>query len=119
VVLDGRTLIDGGFVNPVPYDVVMDRADVTVAVDVNGDIPSAARHKVPRTLDAITGSTQILFHSLTREKLKSAPPDILIRPAVGAFGAMDYFKIAAILAAAEPAKDDLKRQLSQILAAAR
>jgi NTE family protein len=119
VLLHGRTLIDGGFVNPVPYDVVMDRAGVTVAVDVTGHTRRRSGAKVPRTLDAITGSTQILFHSLTREKLKSAPPDILIRPAVGAFGAMDYFKIAAILAAAEPAKEDLKRQLSQILAAAR
>ena len=73
---------------------------------------------MPRTLDAITGSTQILFHSITREKLKSAAPDILIRPAVGAFGSLDYFKIEAILAAAEPAKEDLKRKLSQMLAAA-
>jgi NTE family protein len=118
VVLHGRTLIDGGFVNPVPYDVVMDRADVTVAVDVTGQTRRRSGVKVPRTLDAITGSTQILFHSLTREKLKSAPPDILIRPAVGTFGAMDYFKIEAILAAAEPAKEDLKRKLYKILAAA-
>jgi len=72
--------------------------------------------KLPRTLDAVTGSTQILFHALTREKLKLAAPHILIRPGVGAFGAMDYFKIEAILAAAEPAKDDLKNKLSQVLA---
>ena len=70
VVLHGRTLIDGGFVNPVPYDVVMDRAGVTVAVDVTGHTRRRSGAKVPRTLDAITGSTQILFHSLTREKLR-------------------------------------------------
>jgi NTE family protein len=33
VVIEGRVLIDGGYVNPVPYDVIMDRADITVAVD--------------------------------------------------------------------------------------
>jgi NTE family protein len=116
VVLGGRTLIDGGFVNPVPYDVVLDRADVTVAVDVTGMPRQRPGGKLPRTLDAVTGSTQILFHSLTREKLKVAPPHILIRPGVGAFGAMDYFKVKAILAAAQPAKEDLKRKLSQVLA---
>ena len=42
----------------------------------------------------MTGATQILFHSITREKLKSVAPDIFIRPAVGGFGALDYFKIA-------------------------
>ena len=40
----------------------------------------------------------------------------MIRPGVGAFGAMDYFKVGAILAAAQPAKEDLKRKLSQVLA---
>src|SRR5215468_2366861 len=118
VVLGGRTLIDGGFVNPVPYDVVLDRADVTVAVDVTGLPRRRPGGKLPRTLEAVTGSTQILFHALTREKLKAAAPHILIRPGVGAFGAMDYFKVKAILAAAQPAKEDLKRKLSQILAKA-
>ena len=94
--MGGRVLIDGGFVNPVPYDVVMDRAEVTVAVDVTGDTQRRAGRQVPSTLDAITGSTQILFHSITREKLKSSAPDILMRPDVGAFGALDYFKIEAI-----------------------
>ena len=42
----------------------------------------------------MTGATQILFHSITREKLKSAAPDIFIRPEVGGFGALDYFKVA-------------------------
>jgi NTE family protein len=116
VVIGGRVLIDGGFVNPVPYDVVMDMADVTVAVDVTGVTRRRPGAKVPRTLDAISGSTQILFHSIMHEKLKSAAPDILVRPGVGAFRSFDYFKVEAILAAAEPAKEDLKRKLSQMLA---
>ena len=74
VVLEGRVLIDGGYVNPVPYDVVMDRADITVAVDVTGDTAAPARTRVPGTLEAVTGATQLLFHSITREKLKSIAP---------------------------------------------
>jgi NTE family protein len=87
VVLDGRTLIDGGFVNPLPYDVVLDRADVTVAVDVTGLPRRRPGARLPRPLDAVTGSTQILFHSITREKLKATQPHILIRPSVGGGGA--------------------------------
>jgi NTE family protein len=119
VVLDGRVLIDGGFVNPVPYDVVMNRADITVAVDVTGDTQRRPGAKLPSTFDAITGSTQILFHSITREKLKSLTPDILIRPKVGAFASLDYFKMDTILEAAYPAKLELKQKLSERLAAAR
>jgi NTE family protein len=118
VVIGGRALIDGGFVNPVPFDVVLGRADVTVAVDVTGETRRRSGAKVPSALDAISGSTQILFRSIVREKLKWAAPHILIRPGVGTFGSMDYFKVEEILAAAIPAKQELKRKLYQLLAAA-
>jgi len=115
VVLDGRVLIDGGYVNPVPYDVVMDRADFTLAVDVTGDPQRRPDAKLPGTLDLLTGATQLLFHSITREKLKSTAPDALIRPKVGAFGSLDYFRCSEIFAAAAPAKDEVKHKLSQWL----
>lgn len=117
VVLEGRVLIDGGYVNPVPYDVVMDRADITVAVDVTGDPRRRPGTRVPGTVEAVTGATQLLFHSITREKLKSVAPDIFIRPKVGGYAALDYFKIGEILAATQSAKEDLKLQLSQRLEA--
>jgi NTE family protein len=117
VVLEGRVLIDGGYVNPLPYDVVMGRADVTVAVDVTGDPQRRPGARVPGTVEAMTGATQLLFHSITREKLKSTAPDIFIRPNVGGFAALDYFRISEILTAAQSAKEDLKRQLSQHLEA--
>ncbi len=117
VVLEGRVLIDGGYINPLPYDVVMGRADITVAVDVTGDPQRRPGARVPGTMEAVTGATQLLFHSITREKLKSTAPDIFVRPKVGGFAALDYFRIGEILSAAQSAKEDLKRQLSQRLEA--
>jgi NTE family protein len=123
VIIDGRVLIDGGYVNPVPFDVVMDRAgvSVTIAVDVTGDTRRHAGAKVPAVpgpFEAMTGAAQLLFHSVTREKLKWRAPDIMIRPAVGAFGSFDFFKIGDILAAAAPAKEEVKRKLAQRLESA-
>jgi NTE family protein len=117
VLLDGRVLIDGGYVNPLPFDVVMDKADVTIAVDVTGETRKrdVKMPTLPRPIEAMTGAAQLLFHSVTREKLKARAPDILIRPAVGAFGAFDYFKIGDILGAAEASKEELKRKLAQRL----
>jgi NTE family protein len=117
VLLDGRVLIDGGFVNPTPYDVLMGRVDVTVAVDVIGTPRPRPGSVRPRTIEVLTGATQILFHCLMREKLKQGAPDILIRPQVGNFGAMDYFKIDDILSAGLTAKDELKRKLAHRLEA--
>jgi NTE family protein len=116
VVLDGRTLIDGGYVNPVPFDVLAGRADFIVAVDVTGETSRQPGSATPSTLEAMTGAAQILFQSIVREKQKSAPPDLMMRPAVGVYGSLDYFKIEAILAAAVPVKQQLKDKLSQMLA---
>jgi NTE family protein len=116
VVLGGRVLIDGGYVNPVPYDVIIDRADITIAVDVTGDTTRRPGARTPGTLEAVTGATQLLFHSVTREKLKSMAPDIFIRPDVGGFAALDYFRVREIFTAAEPAKEVLKRKIAQRLA---
>jgi NTE family protein len=115
VVIEGRVLIDGGYVNPVPFDVVMDKADITIAVDVTGDPRRTVAAGVPRPSAARWAGVQLLFHAVVREKLKVRPPDILVRPAVGAVGSADFFKIEDILAAAEPCRDEVKRKLSQCL----
>jgi NTE family protein len=115
VVIEGRVLVDGGYVNPVPFDLVADKADITIAVDVTGDPCRIAAAGVPRGSVARWGAVQLLFHAVVREKLKARPPDILIRPAVGGFGSADFFRIGDILAAAEPSREELKRKLAQCL----
>ncbi|HWB45872.1 MAG TPA: patatin-like phospholipase family protein [Hyphomicrobiaceae bacterium] len=117
VVIDGRVLIDGGYVNPLPFDVAMQHGDVVVAVDVTGSNHPKPGATMPTAFELANGATQLLFHAVTREKLKHMQPDILIRPDVGSFTSMDYFKMSDILARAQPAKDELKRQLAQKLAA--
>jgi NTE family protein len=115
VVIEGRVLIDGGYVNPVPFDVVMDKADITIAVDVTGDPSRTTAAGMPRASAARWGAVQMLFHAVIREKLAARPPAILIRPDVGGFGSAAFFKIGDILAAAEPSREELKRKLSQCL----
>jgi NTE family protein len=119
VVRAGRVLIDGGYVNPLPYELVMRRADVTVAVDVSFAVrrplgPAAAT--LPGTVQLFAGATQILFSALVREKLKATAPDVLIRPDVAAFGALDFFRYSEIFAAAAAAREELKGVLARVLA---
>ncbi|MBV9111793.1 MAG: hypothetical protein JOY67_03125 [Hyphomicrobiales bacterium] len=51
--------------------------------------------------------------------MKTRPPDILVRPDVDGFGALDFFKAGRILEAAEPAKAKLKEELGARLDYAR
>ena len=116
VQLEGRTLIDGGFVNPLPFDLIAPEADVTVAIDVSGGArdDSAAAAGILGTLLA---SSQILQRSIVREKLKSIQPDIYIASTVERFHVLEFNKFRAILEAAVPAKEALKRQLDRVLSA--
>jgi NTE family protein len=114
--LGGRTLIDGGFVNPVPFDLLAGRADTIAAIDVSAGPQQSGGERVPTLIETIIGSNQITLRSLTREKLNTSAPDILIRPEVGRFRVLDFYKIDEIFVASEAAKDDFKRACERIFA---
>ena len=115
--IDGRAMVDGGFVNPLPFDVVAPDCDISVAIDVSGGVPEDQNGKMlpPSSLEVMSASSQILQRSIVREKLKSAQPDILIECAVGAFSLVDFHRWRDVIKAAEPAKEQLKRQLDRVL----
>ncbi|MEP3474964.1 MAG: patatin-like phospholipase family protein [Hyphomicrobiales bacterium] len=119
VELDERVLIDGGFVNPVPFNILNGKVDVTIAVDVTGEQARLAG-KVPNSIDALIGCSQILLRSLTNNmlqnnELKNNQPLILAQPRVGRYNVLDYFKIEDIFTHSEEAADDLRRNLEQVL----
>ena len=107
----GRVLIDGGAVNPLPYDVLFDHADIVIAVDVTFSGRSRQR-RVPTPFESMFGAAQIMQGAITAQKLKMRPPDILVRPAVEQFGVLEFRRVGQILRAAESVKDELKRKLS-------
>lgn len=115
VTIGGRSLVDGGLVNPLPFDLIAGRADVTIAIDVSGIAHEPDTAGSPGAMETIFASTQILQRSIVREKLKSQQPDIYIDVDVYAFHALEFHRFKDVLAAAAPAKDALKRQLARVL----
>lgn len=115
VIMDGRVLLDGGLTNPLPYDLVMEASDISVAIDVSGaPVPNTNRAH-PSVTEALMGSAFIFERSIIREKLKTSQPDIYIEAGTSHFQMLDVFKVKEILAAAAPAKERLKVQLGRIL----
>jgi len=114
VEIDRQILIDGGFVNPTPFDVLQKDGFLSIAVDVTG-AEFARREGFPGSMETWIGSFSITLHSLVAAKLACNRPDLLIEPPVGRFKAMDFFKVEDILAAADPAKDQFKRGLGNLL----
>lgn len=117
VQIAGRSLLDGGLVDPLPFELVQGGVDLTIAVDVSGAAREPADDAGPRALEALFSASQILQKSIIREKLRSLRPDILVDAASEGIGVLDFHKYREILAAAEPARDALRRQLERVLSA--
>lgn len=108
--LNGRLHVDGGVINPVPFDHVIEDNDLVVAIDVTGR-PRAKPGGNPSNLEMAIGSTLIMFRELAELRRRRSPPDIYLSPPVDDFWAMEFFRAKEILVAAEPAKQELKRLL--------
>lgn len=115
VVIDGRTLVDGGLANPLPFDLIDGMADVTIAIDVNAKTAEADIGPRPTAVEVIVQSIQILQKAVTRERLRYRQPDVLIQVAVDQFGVLEFTRPHEILEAAQPAKAALRRELLRAL----
>jgi NTE family protein len=111
---EGHLLIDGGAVNPLPFDLLIGRAQVLVAVDVTG-VRSREPSRRPGNFETMFGTLQIMQAAIVGAKLKISRPEIVVRPKVDHFRVLDFLKARPILAAAEPIKDELKREIERHL----
>jgi NTE family protein len=114
VVIDNRVLVDGGAVNPVPFDVLPPDCTLTAAVDVIGQRGHAPAEP-PSLSDAIFNTFQIMEKSIVRAKLRAAPPDIYVETEAMDIRLLEFHKAPRILAQAGPAKEYFKREVERRL----
>jgi NTE family protein len=107
-----RVMIDGGISNPVPYECLMDMADIVIGIDVVGAPEGDGTH-IPNRMESIFGSGQLMMQTAITLKLKLQSPHIFLRPTVGRTGVMDFLKAREVLAMSAGVKDELKYALSQ------
>lgn len=114
VLIGDKVLIDGGAVNPVPFDLLQDNCELTIAIDTIGSRTAGTDHMPPLT-DAIFNTFQIMQKSIIREKLKAASPDIYIEPEITDIRVLEFYKAAEIFKQAEPTKQQFKSELEKWL----
>lgn len=114
VPLDGRLLVDGGTINPVPYDLLLDECDIVIAVDVMGSCSKTAS-MTPSFFDTIFNSIHVLQQAILSEKLKRHRPQIYLKPDIVDVRVLEFFEAETIYRQAEPAREQLQRELSALL----
>jgi NTE family protein len=113
VEIDGRILIDGGTVNPLPFEHLRGRADVVIAID-NTVGPSAAR-AIPPPWECLLATFQVMGHVIIAEKLKHGAPDLVVRQDMSVFRLTDFFQASSILRVAEARKAEMRERIEEVL----
>jgi NTE family protein len=108
----GRVLVDGGLVNPVPYDLLFDSCDVVIAVDVSGNRRPKSDNG-PGYFETIFNTMQITQTAILREKMKQRPPHIYVRPELEDIRVLDFNRVDEIYQQSKSACDKLRIALRQ------
>jgi NTE family protein len=110
---DGRVLVDGAAIDPLPFEHLRGCADLVLAVDTT--VGPIAPRGIPDPWENLFATLQVMSHTIVQEKLKRDAPDILIRPELSAFRLLDFFHASAILRAAEPVKAQVKARVAALM----
>ena len=110
---DGRLLLDGGVVNPLPYNLLQDECDAVIAVDVGGARHEDETHR-PSFFDTVMGGFEIMEASMIRYRLNANPPDIYLKPDIRDIGLLEFYKADEIFEQAQPIKEDLRSKLKSL-----
>jgi NTE family protein len=117
VQLDGKVLIDGGAVNPLPYDLLRQECDLTIAIDVSGEKTYAPHNPVPNMVESILSTFQIMQASIVAAKKRLSPPDIYVKPALTNIRVLDFYRYKEILAGVQEEVQGFKETLRNVLGA--
>ena len=110
---DGRLLLDGGVVNPLPYDLLQDECDLVIAMDVGGTRHADEKQR-PAFFDTVIGGFEIMETSMIRHRLKFNPPDIYLKPDIRQIGLLEFNKAEQIFHQTESIKDELRQKLKAL-----
>jgi NTE family protein len=108
-----HVLVDGGLVNPVPYDLLMDDCDLVIAIDVLGE-QTPDTDDGPSYFETTFNSFQIMQSSIMREKRLRLPPDIYIQPDIQDIRVLEFYKFEIIDQQSLSARKHLRRKLEQL-----
>jgi len=105
-----RVFVDGGVVNLLPYDHLLDRVDITIAVNISRTRAQDTK-VVPNAIESVLGTFDIMQTAALAEKIKHRKPDIYVRPEIRDIRMLEFGKMEEVFLQAAPAVEAFKREL--------
>lgn len=115
VLLNDTVLVDGGAVNPLPYDLIWPECDLTIAIDVSGEKTYAPGEPVPNMVESILSTFQIMQASIVEAKKNLSSPDIYVKPALTNIRVLDFYRYKEILTGVQDEVQRFKETLGNLL----
>ncbi|MGA0332478.1 MAG: patatin-like phospholipase family protein [Kiritimatiellia bacterium] len=110
---EGRVLVDGGMANNVPYDLLLDRCDFTLAVDV-APARTPGKKNVPHAMDVTLGMFDMLIEKVMNQKLAQRQPDLYLKPGIRDVRVLEFDKVDTIYRQAGEMVEELEKQLREL-----
>jgi NTE family protein len=144
VAVDGRLLVDGGLVNPVPVSMCRALgADIVVAIDLSWgklgpykdrgrDLPATPEPRswlgrlvggkgnddaprIPSIFEVFNTALDIVEQRVARSRLSGEPADVLITPLLPNFGTMEYHRGKEAIAEGRAAVERMAPLIDQVI----
>lgn len=109
----GRLLVDGGVIDNIPVSAAREKgADIVIAVDISEQV---VNFNITNLIDVMLQSITIMAAENAKAKKKEA--DVLIRPAVGGVGMLDFSQkkqtMQAGIEAAQRAMPEIRQKIEE------
>lgn len=109
----GKLLVDGGVIDNIPISVARERgADLVIAVDISENV---INYNITNLVDVMLQAVSIMAAENVKYKRKEA--DVLISPAVGSVGMLDFTQkkkcMQAGIEAAQKAMPEIKKKIEE------
>jgi NTE family protein len=106
-----RLYLDGGIVNPVPFDLLSD-ADFIITIDVLNE--NLDNRRIPGPIDALFGSYHIMKEYIMRYKDYKHKTNLLCTPDITKFSALSFHRSKEIMTLVEKDVDEFKGKLREL-----
>lgn len=108
----GRTLIDGGAVNPVPFDLFPEDCAPVIAVDVTG-VRTPPENGEQSYFETVFNAVKVMQQAIVTAKRGQREPDLFLAPAIRDIRALEFYRAEEIFEQAKPVQDTLRRTLQE------
>jgi NTE family protein len=105
-------LIDGGVVNPVPFDLLAKHCDYIICIDVSGE-REVDEENPPGAIDVLLGTFQIMQRIIIEQREPQRHVKIYCKPRIRGIRALELHRFREVLEMVAEDAEKFKQQLQQ------